>query len=216
MRFRMHGCGPRGPGDISDAIVAMAVGRGGWGGGFGPGGGGWGSEWSNWGGGGGGGGARGRGGPRRGMFKPGELRLVLLKLIADQPRHGYDLIQSIEEMTHGSYAPSPGVIYPTLTMLQDMGFIEERATEGTRKAFSVTAEGSAHLQERQEEVAALIDRLTQHGDRERRAGGAPISRAVGNLLSALWHRVQRDGVDDDTLHRIAEILDEAARKVERL
>jgi DNA-binding PadR family transcriptional regulator len=177
--------------------------------------GGWGHEWSQWGGGSGGG--RGRGGPRRGgMFRPGELRLVLLKLIADQPRHGYDLIQSIEEMTGGAYAPSPGVIYPTLTMLQDMGLIEERATEGTRKAFAVTADGTAHLEERREEVDALIARLTEHGDRERRAGGAPISRAVGNLLSALWHRVQREGMDDDTLHKIADILDEAARKVERL
>jgi DNA-binding PadR family transcriptional regulator len=196
--------------NIPEAIIAMAGPRG-FGGGWG--GGGWGSEWNQWGGGGGG---RHRGGPRRGMFKPGELRLVLLRLIADQPRHGYDLIQSIEEMTHGSYAPSPGVVYPTLTMLQDMGLIEERATEGTRKAFAVTPEGTAHLEERREEVEALIARLAEHGDRERRAGGAPISRAVGNLLSALWHRVQRDGIDEETLHKIAEILDDAARKVERL
>ena len=150
------------------------------------------------------------------MFKPGELRLVLLRLIADQPRHGYDLIQSIEEMTHGAYAPSPGVVYPTLTMLEDMGFIQEQAAEGSRKAYAVTAEGQAHLDERKEEVDGLIARLNEYGDRERRAGGAPISRAVGNLLSALWHRVQREGMDDETLHQIAEILDEAARKVERL
>jgi len=205
----MDGCGPRGRFDARDVLFAMAGRGGGWGGG-----GNWSGDW----GGGGWGGPQGRGprGGRRGMFKPGELRLVLLKLIADQPRHGYDLIQSIEEMTHGSYAPSPGVVYPTLTMLQDMDLIEERATEGTRKAFAVTPEGIAHLDERREEVDALINRLTEHGDRERRAGGAPISRAVGNLLSALWHRVQREQVDDDTLHRIAEILDEAARKVERL
>jgi DNA-binding PadR family transcriptional regulator len=210
MRFKMHGCGPRGGWDFPEAIIAMAGSRGGWGGGPG---GGWGGEWSQW----GGGGGRGRGGPRRGgMFRPGELRLVLLRLIADQPRHGYDLIQSIEEMTGGAYAPSPGVVYPTLTMLQDMGLIEERATEGTRKAFAATAEGEAHIAERREEVDALLDRLTEHGDRERRAGGAPISRAVGNLLSALWHRVQREGMDEATLHKIADILDEAARKVERL
>jgi hypothetical protein len=75
--------GPRGRWDFPEAIIAMAGARGGWGGGPG---GGWGSEWSQWGGG------RGRGGgPRRGgMFRPGELRLVLLRLISDQPRHGYD------------------------------------------------------------------------------------------------------------------------------
>lgn len=206
MRFRMHGA--RGRWGVPEAIVMMGMGRGGgWGGGQN-----WGGDWSQW----GGGGRGGRGGGRRGMFRPGELRLVLLKLIADQPRHGYDLIQSIEEMTGGSYAPSPGVVYPTLTMLQDMGLIEEQATEGTRKAFAATAEGQAHLAERQEEVDALIERLTDAGDRERRTGGAPISRAVGNLLSALWHRVQRDGLDDETLHKIADILDEAAKKIERL
>jgi len=207
MRFKMHGCGPRGRWDLPEAIVAMAGARGSWGGGFGPG---WGPDW-------GGGGPRGRGSPRRGMFKPGELRLVLLKLIADQPRHGYDLITSIEEMTHGEYAPSPGVVYPTLTMLEDMGLITEQASEGSsRKAYAITAEGQAHLDERRQEAEALVARLSDLGDRQRRAGGAPISRAVGNLLSALWHRVQREDMDEETLHKIAEILDEAARKVERL
>jgi DNA-binding PadR family transcriptional regulator len=150
------------------------------------------------------------------MFDSGELRLVLLKLIADQPRHGYDLIRAIEELTHGSYAPSPGVVYPTLTMLQDMGLIQEAAAEGTRKAFSVTAEGEAHLAERGEEVEALFERLTGAGEGKRRAGGKPIQRAVANLLSALWHRVTADDTSEERLHEIAAILDEAAQKIERL
>jgi DNA-binding PadR family transcriptional regulator len=150
------------------------------------------------------------------MFDSGELRLVLLKLIADEPRHGYDLIRAIEEMTGGAYAPSPGVIYPTLTMLEDMGLIEEQAADGARKAFAATAEGKAHLAERQEEVDALIARLTGLGEDKKKAGGAPIGRAVGNLLSALWHRVTREGTDEDNLHEIAAILDEAAQRIERL
>ena len=203
MRFRMHGCGPRGS-DFPAALFAMGLGgrgRGGWGGDWG----GWGAEW-------GGGGRRGR----RRMFEPGELRLVLLKLIADQPRHGYDLIRAIEEITHGTYAPSPGVVYPTLTMLQDMGLIEEAKGEGSRKAFAVTPEGEAHLAEKAEEVEALLERLSGLGDHQRKAGGAPIKRAVANLLSSLWHRATRDDVDEATLHEIAAILDEAAQKVERL
>ncbi|MEO7827674.1 MAG: PadR family transcriptional regulator [Allosphingosinicella sp.] len=150
------------------------------------------------------------------MFESGELRLVLLKLIADQPRHGYDLIRAIEELTHGSYAPSPGVVYPTLTMLQDMGLIQEAAAEGTRKAYSITAEGEAHLAERSDEVEALIERLTGAGEGKRRAGGKPIQRAVANLLSALWHRVTADDTSEERLHEIAAILDEAAQKIERL
>ena len=213
MRFTMGG---RGPGriNIPEALFAMGFGsRGGWG-----------KEWSwdaDWGpgpGGPGGPGGHGRRGRRR-MFEPGELRLVLLKLIAEQPRHGYDLIRAIEEMTHGSYAPSPGVVYPTLTMLQDMGLIEETRSEGegsSRKAFAATADGHAHLAGREAEIEALMSRLEDLGHGPRKASGAPIKRAVGNLLSALWHRVTRDGVTEETLHEIAAILDEAAQKIERL
>ncbi|MEA3012987.1 MAG: hypothetical protein QOD42_1532 [Sphingomonadales bacterium] len=202
-RFRMHGCGERGF-SFPEGLVAMAMGRGGgrgWGHGWG------GEEW-------GGGWGRGRG--RRRMFDAGELRLVLLKLIADQPRHGYDLIRAIEELTHGVYAPSPGIVYPTLTMLQDMGLIEDAKGEGSRKAFQVTAEGETHLAEKAEEVAALLERLEEAGSDQRKAGGAPIKRAVGNLLSALWHRATRDDMDEARLHEIAAILDEAAQKIERL
>jgi DNA-binding PadR family transcriptional regulator len=208
MRFRMHGCGPRG---FPEGLLAMGFGgRGGpWGKGWGD----WDMDWS----GGGGRGGRGHRGRRR-MFESGELRLVLLKLIADQPRHGYDLIRAIEEMTHGVYAPSPGIVYPTLTLLQDMGLIEEakETGEAQRKAFSVTPEGQAHLAEKSEEVEALLARLDDLGSDQRKAGGPPIKRAVGNLLSALWHRVTRDDVDEATMHEIAAILDDAAQKIERL
>ena len=206
MRFKMHGgCGPRRFNGIPEAILAMGLGGRGWRGGFDPDN--WHFEF---------GGPPGRGGGRRRMFDSGELRLVLLRLIADQPRHGYDLIRAIEELTHGSYAPSPGVVYPTLTMLQDMGLIQEAAADGARKAFAVTPEGQAYLAERSEEVEALFERLTGAGEGKRRAGGRPIQRAVGNLLSALWHRVTADDSNEERLHEIAAILDEAAQRIERL
>lgn len=199
MRFRMG----RGFEGFPEAIFAMGLGGRGWGG----------PDWDEWGPGPRGPGRRGR---ARRMFDSGELRLVLLKLIADQPRHGYDLIRAIEELTHGAYAPSPGVVYPTLTMLQDMGLIAEQESEGQRKAYAVTPEGQAHLDERDDEVRSLFDRLAGLGEDRRKAGGAPIKRAVGNLLAALWHRVTRDDVGEETLHEIAAILDEAARKIERM
>jgi DNA-binding PadR family transcriptional regulator len=209
MRMR---CGPgfgfekRGPGMFA---MRFGPGRGGWDRG------GWdGSDWSAGFGGGPGGRHGGRG--RRRMFESGELRLVLLKLIADQPRHGYDLIRAIEELTHGSYAPSPGIVYPTLTLLQDMGLVRESGAEGPRKAFEITPEGEAHLAERPEEVEALFERLSGAGEGKRRAGGRPIQRAVANLLSALWHRVTAEEMGEDRLHEIAAILDEAAQKIERL
>lgn len=157
---------------------------------------------------------RGRGGRRRRMFDGDELRLVLLKLIADQPRHGYDLIRDIEERTGGAYAPSAGVVYPTLTMLDDMGQIEA-VSEGSRKQFAATDTGRAHLEERADEVAALMQRLDALGEERSRVDRAPIRRATANLFSALAHRVAR-GDTDNLAHEIAEVIDEAARKIERL
>ena len=153
---------------------------------------------------------------RRRMFGSGELRLVLLRLIADEPRHGYDLIRAIEEKTGGQYAPSPGVVYPTLTMLQDMGFIDEQAAEGSRKAFAATDEGCAHLAENEAEVTGLLERLDQAKPREGSDGGPKMGRAIGNLMAALRNRVAHDGVDDALIHEITAILDDAAQRIERL
>jgi DNA-binding PadR family transcriptional regulator len=156
-----------------------------------------------------------RGGRRRRVFDSGELRLVLLKLIADQPRHGYDLIRAIEELTGGSYVPSPGIVYPTLTLLQDMGQIEEAAPGGARKQFAVTAEGSEHLAAKKPEIEALFARLSQLATAHKRTDGGPIRRAMENLRAVLMNRLDRD-VETETLHAVAAILDDAAQKIERL
>ena len=153
---------------------------------------------------------------RKRMFEGGELRLVLLKLIADEPRHGYQLIKAIEDMTGGEYAPSPGVVYPTLTMLEDMGLIREQKSKDSKKVFEATDEGRAHLDENSDEVDELIDKLEGHGS-SRRSGSAPaIGRAVGNLMNALSHRISREGINEELMHEIASILDEAAQRIERV
>jgi DNA-binding PadR family transcriptional regulator len=114
------------------------------------------------------------------------------------------------------YAPSPGVVYPTLTLLQDMGLIEEAPGDGPRKPFQVTDEGRKHLEERSEEVEALFERLRDLAPSEHPSAGPAIGRAVKNLMTALSHRVRQDGLNDELLHEIAGILDEAAQKVERV
>jgi DNA-binding PadR family transcriptional regulator len=160
---------------------------------------------------------RRRGGGRaRRMFDGGELRLVLLKLIADEPRHGYDLIRAIEELTGGAYAPSPGVVYPTLTLLDEMGLIEEQQSDGAKKRFAANEAGRQHLAERQEEVDALIERLTALGEQRTRADGMPIRRAMGNLREAVRGRMMQGEFSEATLHDIAALLDETAQKIERL
>ena len=208
MRYR-HGCGPRGRIEINlpDGLMAMRGGRG-WRGNWGPFHFDLGDEgWS---------GGRGRGRRARRMFEGGELRLVLLKLIADEPRHGYDLIRAIEDLTGGEYAPSPGVVYPTLTLLQDMGLVEEAAVEGARKPFQVTDEGRAHLEERSEEVEALFERLTDLKPGPSPEGCSPIWRAMRNLGMAIRHRVQHGEITEETKFELAALIDELAQKIERL
>jgi DNA-binding PadR family transcriptional regulator len=158
-------------------------------------------------------GAQGR--SRRRMFDGGELRLVLLKLIADAPRHGYDLIREIESLTHGAYAPSPGVVYPTLTLLDDMGLIVEQRGKGARKSFAVTDDGTAHLAERSEEVEALMARLSALGEERSKPDAAAVRRAMGNLRSVLMHRYARGGLDPEAIDDIVGWIDELARKIEK-
>lgn len=158
----------------------------------------------------------GRGGRRRRVFDSNELRLVLLKLIADQPRHGYELIRAIEDLTGGFYVPSPGVVYPTLTLLQDMGQIEEAASDGARKAFAATADGSAQLAAKKEEIEALFARLAELATQRERGDGGPIRRAMQNLKMVLISRLDGGDAKTETLHQVAAILDDAAQKIERL
>lgn len=159
----------------------------------------------------------GRGGGRgRRMFDGSELRLILLKLIEETPRHGYDLIREIEARSGGAYAPSPGVVYPTLTLLDDMGLIEEAKAEGARKAFAITDAGRAELAEKAGEVEALFARLAELGEAHARHSGGPVRRAMGNLRTVLQERLTVANVDSEVLHEIAAVLDEAARKIERL
>ena len=158
----------------------------------------------------------GDGGRRGRVFDSGELRLVLLKLIEEAPRHGYDLIRAIEEMTGGGYAPSPGVIYPTLTLLGDMGLIEEAKSDGAKKQFAITDAGKAELVAKADEVTALLNRLSEMGKQRAKTDGAPIRRAMGNLRAVLQNRLGDDDVTADTLHDVAAILDDAAQKIERL
>ena len=162
------------------------------------------------------GGGRGERGERRRMFDGGELRLVLLKLIADEPRHGYDLIRQIEELTGGSYAPSPGVIYPTLTMLDDMGLIEAQQSDGAKKLFAITDAGRAELEANSEIVEAAIARLTAVGEETQRTDSASVRRAMGNLRQVLMNRLGDRDLDNAALHDIVALIDEAAQKIERL
>lgn len=152
---------------------------------------------------------------RRGrFFEQGDLRWVLLSLIAEKPSHGYELIKAIEERLGGAYSPSPGVVYPTLTLLEDMGLIAAAQSEGARKAFAITDEGRATLEKNKGAVEAIFARMAQVAEF---VGGGPapqIIRAMENLRTALRLKLEGGKLTEDQVARIAAALDGAAKAVE--
>ena len=142
---------------------------------------------------------------------------MLLSLIKEQPRHGYDLIKAMEELSGGHYSPSPGVIYPSLAMLADEGLVAEQDSNDQRRKFAITSAGEAVLQEEAEAAAAAMERLTGLGERAQRHRSPSIERAAFGLFTAVGQRMSNNRIENDDLpHKIAEILDEAAQKIERL
>jgi DNA-binding PadR family transcriptional regulator len=160
----------------------------------------------------------GRGRHRRGrsgrMFDHGELRLVVLALIAERPRHGYEIIKEIEDRVAGTYSPSPGVIYPTLTMLEELGHATVAESEG-KKHYTITADGTAYLDANK----SAVDQAMAHMQSVKSAhGGGPapeILRARVNLKMALRLREARGPLTEQQIRDIAAALDAAAVTIER-
>ncbi len=159
---------------------------------------------------------RGMGGGRRGrMFEQGALRLVILRMLSEKPRHGYEIIKAIEEGFGGGYAPSPGIVYPTLTLLEELGYATVAAEEGGKKLYAITPEGGAHLADNHQQAEAAFARINEA--RAAFGGGppAPVLRAMENLRMAGRMRLQRGDLSGEAINTIVEALDEAARKIEK-
>lgn len=167
----------------------------------------------------GGRGRHGRGDPNdvelRRFFAHGDLRLVILRLIAEKPRHGYEIIKEIEERVGGAYSPSPGVIYPTLTLLEELGYVAVSPGEGARKLHQITDAGQSFLSANQQAVDALFARM-EEASHARGGGPAPqILRAMENLKLALRMRLGRGPLSEEEVTAVTEALDAAAIRVER-
>lgn len=153
------------------------------------------------------------GGGRPGrMFGPGDLRLLLLALIADKPSHGYDLIRTIEARFGGAYAPSPGAIYPTLTLLEEQELIEAETAAGARKSYAATLAGRQYLAANSSQVKDLMARI------EMMAGGEPDEPAPYSVLQAVMALRQTimaktGGWGEAESARVRAILEKAARDI---
>lgn len=166
----------------------------------------------------------GRGGPRgRGwkaragrVFEQGDLKYVILRLLAEKPRHGYEIIKELEERFGGAYAPSPGTVYPTLTMLEDLGYARAMPEEGGRKIYEITDEGRKHLEEHSATVDDIFERIAKFVEGFFDAPMADLKRSFGNLGRATFYVASRAPNDRERIGRISEILKRAASEIERL
>ena len=154
-------------------------------------------------------------GGRHRPFDHGELRLLALAMIATEPRHGYELMKSIEERLGGTYSPSPGVIYPTLSWLEDMGFVTLDVAEAGRKRYRITPEGEAFLAASRPALEALEARLGSAAGEGRPGVPAPVLRAMENLKLALRLRLARGPLEPAAAETVATALDTAVITIER-
>ncbi len=159
----------------------------------------------------------GRGGGLGRFFAHGDLRLVILHLIAEKPSHGYEIIKAIEDQVGGAYSPSPGVIYPTLTLLEELGYVTVQASvEGSKKLHEITAEGKAFLDANRETLEPLLARM-QEASRAAGDGPAPqLVRAMENLKLALRLKLARGPLTAEQATAVAAALDLAATTVEKV
>jgi len=163
------------------------------------------------------------------MLATGDLRLIALALIAEQPRHGYEIIKVLEDKTEGWYAPSPGTVYPTLTFLEEAGYVTAQS-EGAKKLYTITDEGRAYLDENRDFVDAVLERLSAVGEKisrmRRRFGAEEREResernGLPRLLRAALENlreVARERLSDDpeAEAKIVDVLARAAQELKRV
>ena len=149
------------------------------------------------------------------MFDAGDIKLVILKLLSEQPSYGYQLIKTMEERLAGGYTPSAGVIYPTLTMLEEEG-LATSSTESNKKVYSLTPQGIEFLEANKERVAELFERLEEIGRGFERGRSPDIMKAFMNLRGAVMARVSRGTVTPEQIRKITEAINAAAKAIDEL
>ena len=160
-------------------------------------------------------GAKGwRGGTRRQWFGAGDMKYVILKLLRDKPRHGYEVMKELEERMHGCYSPSPGTVYPTLQWLEDEGLVVARDVEG-KKVYEITDTGRAFLDEHKDIVEDIFDRVTETVERTVGGSMVEVNHALGQLVKAVY-RTGWKADNDAARKRVAEILSKATVEIEGL
>jgi len=151
---------------------------------------------------------------RRRWFEAGDMKYVILKLLRDKPRHGYEVMKELEERMHGCYSPSPGTVYPTLQWLEDEGLVKVQDVEG-KKVYEITDQGRAFLDEHKDIVEEIFDRVRDAVDEAMGGAMADVNRAVGRLVRNAY-RTSWKARDEAIRKRVADILEKAGAELETL
>ncbi len=166
---------------------------------------------------------RGPGGPWRGsfggrerLFDAGDIKIVILKLLDEQPSYGYQLIKRMEDRLAGGYTPSAGVVYPTLTMLEEEGLASAAPSENNKKVYSVTDEGRKFLAQHAERLEELFERLDEARAEFRRGRSPELMKAFMNLRGAVAARVMRGTATPEQIQKISEAIHAAAKTIDEL
>ena len=153
------------------------------------------------------------------VFERGDLKYVILDLLKDKPAHGYELIRALEERFGGLYSPSPGAVYPTLQMLEDMGYISAEQQEG-RKVYSITDAGRAYLTERQPQVDEIFRRMRERWGAE---WGPHAHRMMHDLRDdlrdltrSIASEARRRWPDPDQQRRIRDVISRAKAEIQKI
>ena len=159
------------------------------------------------------GGCGGRRKRREKMLDASDIRLLMLHFLAQNDAHGYELIKSVEELSKGEYSPSPGIIYPNLTLLEEMDAIRVVDAQASRKAYTLNAAGRVLLAEQQAHVKHLIERLSSLAVLVNNRSIPDVDQAIHRIRSALNNRLSQKNISDETLESIIESLNSAADKI---
>ena len=155
-----------------------------------------------------------RRGSRRRWFESGDMKYVILKLLKDKPRHGYEVMKELEERMHGCYTPSPGTVYPTLQWLEDEGLVAAKEVEG-KKVYEITDQGRAFLEDHRDVVDDIFDRVREAVERTVGGSMADVNRAMKDLMKGVYRTGWRSA-DEETRRKLAEIIRAAVAQVEAL
>ena len=147
------------------------------------------------------------------MFEQGDLKLVILRLLDEKPRHGYEIIKELEERSGGRYTPSAGAVYPTLTLLEDLGYAVATPEDGGKKVYAITDTGRAHLAENRSAVDDLFQRVSEIGDAVFGDGVRPARDAMIALTKEFGAAMMNGRRSADEIARITEVLQRAANEL---